>query len=172
MAIPIVAAEAATGAGAASAAAPAAGAAEGAAAGRGAGAARSSKVVRDKPYAGGSSMATQFPSGRRAGAPAPKPADQPPADQAPAKATASSKPAGGAPAGEREDQGAQQPAGDRGGRRWSLPGGDGGNVGGFILGLLVYGWVALPLLTGGPTAVKNVWRAKFFNKGPKGEWLP
>jgi hypothetical protein len=43
---------------------------------------------------------------------------------------------------------------------------------GFILGLLVWGWVALPFLTGGPTGVRNVLRAKFFNKAPDGSWLP
>lgn len=37
---------------------------------------------------------------------------------------------------------------------------------------LMYEWVLLPLLTGGPTKVRNVWRAKFFNKDAKGNWLP
>lgn len=43
---------------------------------------------------------------------------------------------------------------------------------GFILGLLVWGWVVLPFLTGGPTGVRNVLRAKFFNKAADGSWLP
>lgn len=43
---------------------------------------------------------------------------------------------------------------------------------GFILGLLVWGWVALPFLTGGPAAVRDTLRAKFFNKAADGTWLP
>lgn len=43
---------------------------------------------------------------------------------------------------------------------------------GFLLALIVWGWVIMPFLQGGPTQVRNVLRAKFFNKGPGGEWLP
>ena len=43
---------------------------------------------------------------------------------------------------------------------------------GFVLGLLVWGWVILPFLTGGPTAVRYTLRAKFFNKAADGSWLP
>jgi hypothetical protein len=43
---------------------------------------------------------------------------------------------------------------------------------GFVLGLLVWGWVVLPFLAGGPAAVRNTLRAKFFNKAPDGSWLP
>lgn len=43
---------------------------------------------------------------------------------------------------------------------------------GVVLGLLVWGWVFLPLIKGGPPGVKNTLRAKFFNKGPDGKWLP
>lgn len=43
---------------------------------------------------------------------------------------------------------------------------------GLILGLLVWGWVIMPLISNGPTGVKDMLRAKFFNKGPKGDWLP
>lgn len=43
---------------------------------------------------------------------------------------------------------------------------------GVVLGLLAWGWIALPLLRGGPTEVRNTLRAKFFNKGPDGKWLP
>ena len=35
---------------------------------------------------------------------------------------------------------------------------------GFILALLLWGWVALPLLSGGPAAVKAMLLAKFLNK--------
>ena len=43
---------------------------------------------------------------------------------------------------------------------------------GVLLGFIVYGWFVLPLVTGGPSAVKNVLRAKFFNKDAQGNWLP
>lgn len=43
---------------------------------------------------------------------------------------------------------------------------------GFVLGLLVWTWIGLPFLQGGPTAVKNMLRAKFLNKAPDGSWLP
>jgi hypothetical protein len=43
---------------------------------------------------------------------------------------------------------------------------------GFTMALLFGGWVVLPLLNGGPAAMRNVWRAKFFNKGPDGSDLP
>jgi len=43
---------------------------------------------------------------------------------------------------------------------------------GLLLGVLVWGWVILPFIKGGPTRVKDVLRAKFFNKAPDGTWLP
>lgn len=43
---------------------------------------------------------------------------------------------------------------------------------GWILGLLLWGWVVLPFVKGGPTGVKNVLMAKFLNKAPDGSWLP
>lgn len=42
---------------------------------------------------------------------------------------------------------------------------------GFIVGVVVWCWVVLPFLSGGPTAVKNVLRAKFVNEGPDGKQL-
>lgn len=42
---------------------------------------------------------------------------------------------------------------------------------GFMLALLAWGWIGLPYLKDGPNGVRNVWRAKFLNKGPKGEVL-
>lgn len=42
---------------------------------------------------------------------------------------------------------------------------------GFVLALVVWSWIGLPYLQHGPTGVRDVWRAKFFNKGPKGEAL-
>lgn len=43
---------------------------------------------------------------------------------------------------------------------------------GFVLGLLVWGWLVRPFLTGGAPQVKAVLMAKFFNKGPDGKELP
>lgn len=43
---------------------------------------------------------------------------------------------------------------------------------GFLLALMLWGWVVLPYLDGGAERVKDVLRAKCFNKGAKGEWLP
>jgi hypothetical protein len=43
---------------------------------------------------------------------------------------------------------------------------------GWLLGLLLWGWVVLPFTKGGPVAVKNVWMAKFLNKAPDGSDLP
>lgn len=43
---------------------------------------------------------------------------------------------------------------------------------GFVLGVLAWVWVGLPFLRGGRTEVRNVLRAKFFNKGADGSWLP
>lgn len=48
----------------------------------------------------------------------------------------------------------------------------GGSAGPFILGVLAYAWVVLPLIQGGPSRVKDVWRAKWLNRGPKGQVLP
>lgn len=46
------------------------------------------------------------------------------------------------------------------------------NGAGFVLALLVWGWIVLPLLSGGPNAVKATLVAKFLNKGPDGKALP
>lgn len=51
---------------------------------------------------------------------------------------------------------------------------------GFVLGILVWTWVVLPFLgvpksvhggKSGVEEVRNVLRAKFFNKGPDGNWI-
>jgi hypothetical protein len=46
------------------------------------------------------------------------------------------------------------------------------DAGGAVLALVFWSWIVLPILQGGPDKMKNVLRAKFLNKGPKGEWLP
>lgn len=43
---------------------------------------------------------------------------------------------------------------------------------GFVLALLFWGWVALPLVRGGPDEVRRLWKAKWLNKAPDGSWLP
>jgi len=50
--------------------------------------------------------------------------------------------------------------------RWSAS-----DAGGAVLALVVWSWVVLPIIQGGPERMRNVLRAKFLNKGPKGEWL-
>lgn len=42
---------------------------------------------------------------------------------------------------------------------------------GLVLALFGWCWIALPMIQGGPSAVRDVWRAKFFNKGPGGTVL-
>lgn len=44
--------------------------------------------------------------------------------------------------------------------------------GGFLLGVVAYGWVVLPFVQGGPRRVRAVWAAKFLNRGPDGKPLP
>jgi hypothetical protein len=48
----------------------------------------------------------------------------------------------------------------------------GGDAAGFVLGLLVWGWIVLPFLRDGTTGVKDVWRAKWLNKAVDGSELP
>lgn len=55
---------------------------------------------------------------------------------------------------------------------WSSTAGTVESGAGVLLGALVWGWVILPFIKGGPTRVKDVLRAKFFNKAPDGTWLP
>lgn len=43
---------------------------------------------------------------------------------------------------------------------------------GVILTMLAWTWIGLPFLRGGPTAVKNMLKAKFTNKAPDGSYLP
>lgn len=45
-------------------------------------------------------------------------------------------------------------------------------AGSFLLGFLAWAWIGLPFVKGGPTQVRNVWRAKFLNRGPDGNRLP
>jgi len=90
-----------------------------------------------------------------AAAPTPPPADQPastPPSQAPAPKASRAR---------------------TGGWRPRLAGGSTvTNGAGFVLGLIVWGWIVLPFIRGGPDEVRNVARAKFLNKGPDGSWLP
>lgn len=43
---------------------------------------------------------------------------------------------------------------------------------GLILGMLLWAWVGLPFLKGGPKQVKDVLRAKWLNRAPDGSDLP
>jgi hypothetical protein len=48
----------------------------------------------------------------------------------------------------------------------------GNEAAGFVLGLIVWGWVVRPFLSGGVAGVKAVMMAKFFNKKPDGTPIP
>lgn len=48
----------------------------------------------------------------------------------------------------------------------------GNQAAGFVLGLLVWGWLVRPFLSGGVAGVKAVMMAKFFNKKPDGTEIP
>jgi hypothetical protein len=80
---------------------------------------------------------------------------------------------GDAPADEGEGK-SPQSAGRSGGRSWSAPAAPAAvNAGaGWVLGLLLWGWVVLPFVKGGPAGVKAVFLAKFLNKAPDGSRLP
>ncbi|RGC65010.1 hypothetical protein C5N14_30940 [Micromonospora sp. MW-13] len=43
---------------------------------------------------------------------------------------------------------------------------------GWVLGVLFWGWVALPFIKAGPGEVKKTLMAKFFNRAPDGTELP
>lgn len=61
-------------------------------------------------------------------------------------------------------------------RGWRMPkpskGGATQAGAGYVLGLLVWGWVILPFMQKGPKGVKAVLMAKFLNKAPDGSALP
>lgn len=48
----------------------------------------------------------------------------------------------------------------------------GNEAAGFILGLLVWGWVVRPFFSGGVAGVKSMFMAKFFNKKSDGTEMP
>jgi hypothetical protein len=114
----------------------------------------SAPVVR---AAGGATAAERANLDRRLAAARTSSAPQP-SPATPAPAAAPPKPAASAPAPPSQRRGRISDAADQGA--------------GFILGILLWGWVILPLIQGGPTQVRNVWRAKFLNRGPDGQWLP
>lgn len=75
--------------------------------------------------------------------------------------------------GDAEDDGGSDGGG---GRRWQLPTLGGGQVAGagagWVLGVLIWGWVVLPFVKGGPKQVVDTLRAKFVNKAADGSELP
>jgi hypothetical protein len=69
--------------------------------------------------------------------------------------------------------------GDQGGgsnaparRSVAMPSMGKGDWAGFLFGAVLWCWVGLPLVQGGPSRVKDVLRAKFTNKDAKGNYLP
>jgi hypothetical protein len=76
--------------------------------------------------------------------------------------------AGNDPADDRPARGSTRGSGGSSGRGFK-PINDGA---GWVLGLLLWGWIGLPFVKGGPAQVKKVLMAKFFNKAPDGSFLP
>ena len=109
-------------------------------------------TLRPDAYQGGSRMATEFPKevpqAKAKDSPAPAANPEPDPEPAREKTAPARRSGSGSGAGVAND------------------------AGGFVLALLVWAWLALPLLQGGPERVRNVLRAKFVNKGASGEWLP
>lgn len=75
-----------------------------------------------------------------------------------------------------DDAGDAVDSGDSGGgdrQSVSIPGGKLAGAGaGWVLGVLLWGWVVLPFVKGGPVAVGKTLRAKFLNQAPDGSQLP
>ena len=131
---------------------------------------RAAAAVRSGGYVAGQTLGQRHAAARAAqggGAPTP-------VKKAPATAPTGAKPAQQAPPVVDKATTAKPPTAPTTGWRPRLPtaGGTVGNAAGFVLGLLFWGWVILPLVHGGPTEVRNVIRAKFLNKAPDGSWLP
>lgn len=93
------------------------------------------------------------------------PANPPAGDPGAADLPTADAPASSSPADDRP------PPASSIGTSWSTPAvlDDGA---GFLLGLFVWAYVVLPFLTGGANGVRDVLRAKFFNKDAEGRWLP
>lgn len=127
-------------------------------------------TVRDNPYKGPSRMAVPFPGHEPA-----KPADEDTDDAVEATDD-----------GQAEDDQAEdddEPAASSAPRRRaffdphqkSLTGAlsppRAGDLSGALFAVIAWSWIVLPLVQGGPSKVRDVWRAKWLNKGPDGKWL-
>lgn len=115
--------------------------------------------------------------------PTPKPEPKPEHDEPDeGPDSAASDPDEGEPASESDADADDEPDDDdeggsessSSGRSWRAPSAPAAvNTGaGWVLGLLLWGWVILPFVKGGPTGVKNTFLAKFLNKAPDGSRLP
>lgn len=151
------------------------------------------RPVREGAYTGGSRMAVPYPGTTEGTGRAPAkttPVKRSPAKTTPAKRAGPEQPTQELP---RVDAQPDDQADEQEGTQQGEPAGGGAetspasspgwvstvlappgrqDLSGFLLGLLVWGWVVLPFLRGGTTGVKDVWRAKWLNKGPSGQWLP
>lgn len=78
--------------------------------------------------------------------------------------------------GDAADGGQDDGGGAGRGRRWAMPSLGGGQIAsagaGWVLGVLLWGWIVLPFVKGGPTQVAATLRAKFLNQSPDGSALP
>lgn len=74
-----------------------------------------------------------------------------------------------------DDAGDGDDGGQGGGGRRPVTFSGGGVTGagaGWVLGVLLWGWVVLPFVKGGPAGVKATLRAKFLNQAKDGSPLP
>jgi hypothetical protein len=112
--------------------------------------------LRDGAYSGGSRLAVPFPAGRDE--------DQPDEDGPDEDGPDEDGPDEDEPDEDQPDEDQPDEGGDGGGLAQ-----DGA---GWVLGILLWGWVVLPFLKGGPGQVKRTLMAKFLNKAADGSPLP
>lgn len=122
-------------------------------------------TLREGAYSGGSRMAAPWPGPEGSGEGEPVD-DEPVEDDAPADEPVDDE-------DQADEDQADEDEGDTGGGSSSMrSSGIGQDGAGWVLGLLFWGWVALPFIQGGPSKVKAVLMAKFLNRAADGSDLP
>lgn len=133
-------------------------------------------TVRDNPYTGPSKIAVPFPGTEPVEQPkAPQPAAEPAKPAEPAAAPASAEDDDG----QDDDEDAtssprrRRRVFDRNERSLAgtLSPPRSGDLSGALFAVIAWSWIVLPLVQGGPGRVRDVWRAKWLNKGPDGKRL-
>lgn len=124
-----------------------------------------SERMREGAYTGPSRMAVPFPSG-----------DDDQGDDVPERSPESDEDSADEQGDDDQgddDRGDDDRGDGQGGRRAALPSLRPLDAGaGWVLGFLLWGFIGLPFLKGGPARVKQTLMAKFLNKAPDGSWLP